>query len=74
MSYPADIYKKFTIVPTKETVTKEEIPRLLGAIGSILVAAAKAYENFVTKDWQGLATNITTIVREAAEIKEILET
>ena len=74
MSYPVEELKKVSIVYSKETITKEEVPRLLAAISNIIMAASKAYGNFITKDWEGLAVNATNIVRNVMEIKEILET
>jgi hypothetical protein len=74
VSFPADIDENFTIIVAKETVTKEELPRLLGAIAGVVAAAGRMATHALTRNWEGIAAEAVTIVRHILEIKKILET
>jgi len=63
----------FIITPTRETITPEEIPRIIARVGSILSNAAQAYFAVVQRNPQVLASSIVQIYEDIAAIKKMVE-
>jgi len=68
-----DIDRDFDIVPARDTITPEEIPRLCQRLAHILYAASHAYAGVMAKDPHRIAAAAINIVEDILAIKRMLE-
>jgi len=63
----------FDIIPSRETITPDEAPKIVARVGSILFNAAQIYMAATAKNPAAVATAARNIVEDIIAIKKMLE-
>jgi len=64
---------KFIVLQSRETITKEEVPKLIESIGRIMINTSFVFTSAMKKDPVGVAAGVVNIYDELTRIKKILE-
>jgi len=64
---------EFSITPARDTITAEEVPKIVMRIGSIITTSVELYEALITRDPYKTAEACVKIYDEITAIKKMLE-
>jgi len=65
--------ENFDILPSRETITPDEIPKIAARVGSIIFHAAQIYMALQAKNPALIASHTKNIVEDIIAIKRMLE-